>query len=166
MLARRANALTTDELARLRAGASAAPDKAANAVRQALGLREAIYALADAWLAQRDPAQRDLRVLNRYRRAAASRSELVPGTGSLVRKWSVASALVAPLWPVAESACALLTDEQRLARLRACEGDGCGWLFIDQSRSGRRRWCDMTVCGNRAKAARHYASKTSDPDES
>lgn len=38
-----------------------------------------------------------------------------------------------------------------------CPGDGCGWLFLD--RRGRRRWCSMTVCGNRAKARRH-ASRT------
>lgn len=38
------------------------------------------------------------------------------------------------------------------ARLRACED--CDWLFLDLSRGGRRRWCDMAVCGNRAKARR------------
>ncbi|MDP9220673.1 MAG: CGNR zinc finger domain-containing protein, partial [Actinomycetota bacterium] len=35
----------------------------------------------------------------------------------------------------------------------ACPGRGCGWLFADPRR--RRRWCDMAVCGNRAKARRH-----------
>jgi len=38
------------------------------------------------------------------------------------------------------------------ARLRACAA--CDWLFVDLSRGGRRRWCDMAVCGNRAKASR------------
>ena len=42
-------------------------------------------------------------------------------------------------------------------RLRPCADDGCRWLFYDASRQGRRRWCDMTSCGNRAKAARHRA---------
>jgi predicted RNA-binding Zn ribbon-like protein len=37
--------------------------------------------------------------------------------------------------------------------VRACPGAGCGWLFYDPR--GRRRWCVMAVCGNRAKAARH-----------
>ncbi len=37
-------------------------------------------------------------------------------------------------------------------RVRACPGHGCGWLFLDGS--GRRRWCQMAVCGNRAKQAR------------
>ena len=41
-------------------------------------------------------------------------------------------------------------------RTRMCAGDNCGWLFLDSSRNGRRRWCDMATCGNVAKARRHY----------
>jgi predicted RNA-binding Zn ribbon-like protein len=41
-------------------------------------------------------------------------------------------------------------------RLRECQGERCGWLFIDSSKSGRRRWCTMEDCGNRAKARRYY----------
>ncbi len=37
-------------------------------------------------------------------------------------------------------------------RIRQCEGEGCSILFLDLSRSGRRRWCSMSGCGNRAKA--------------
>jgi predicted RNA-binding Zn ribbon-like protein len=42
-------------------------------------------------------------------------------------------------------------------RLRVCANDTCGWLFVDHSPAGRRRWCDMRTCGNRAKVARHRA---------
>ena len=42
-------------------------------------------------------------------------------------------------------------------RLGVCADDTCGWLFIDESPAGRRRWCDMRTCGNRAKVARHRA---------
>lgn len=38
-------------------------------------------------------------------------------------------------------------------RVRAC--GRCGWLFLDSSRGGRRRWCSMSTCGNREKASRH-----------
>ena len=38
-------------------------------------------------------------------------------------------------------------------RLRSCPR--CGWLFLDTSRGGRRRWCSMRVCGNREKVSRH-----------
>jgi predicted RNA-binding Zn ribbon-like protein len=40
-------------------------------------------------------------------------------------------------------------------RIRICDNDTCAWLFYDESRAGRRRWCDMATCGNRAKARRH-----------
>jgi predicted RNA-binding Zn ribbon-like protein len=42
-------------------------------------------------------------------------------------------------------------------RLRLCEGPNCSWVFIDSSKAGRRRWCDMAVCGNTAKSKRFYA---------
>jgi predicted RNA-binding Zn ribbon-like protein len=52
-------------------------------------------------------------------------------------------------------------------RIRICANDRCLWVFYDTSRTGRRRWCDMATCGNRAKAARHRArSKANDPAES
>jgi predicted RNA-binding Zn ribbon-like protein len=42
-------------------------------------------------------------------------------------------------------------------RMKICRN--CGWLFIDRSKNRSRAWCDMTVCGNRAKASRHYRRK-------
>ena len=42
-------------------------------------------------------------------------------------------------------------------RIKTCASDTCEWIFYDGSRTGRRRWCDMATCGNRAKAARHRA---------
>ena len=41
-----------------------------------------------------------------------------------------------------------------LDRVRECQGEDCSWLFLDTSRNGKRRWCDMQACGNRAKARR------------
>jgi predicted RNA-binding Zn ribbon-like protein len=43
------------------------------------------------------------------------------------------------------------------ARLRTCDNETCRWAFHDTSPAGRRRWCSMASCGNRAKAARHRA---------
>lgn len=56
---------------------------------------------------------------------------------------------------VAQSAAELLLTGMQ-DRIKACPGEMCGWLFLDESPSGRRRWCSMAVCGNRAKAKRHY----------
>lgn len=57
---------------------------------------------------------------------------------------------------VAGSLAHYLADHDR-ERLRVCASDTCRWLFVDRSPGGRRRWCDMRVCGNRAKVARHRA---------
>jgi len=48
------------------------------------------------------------------------------------------------------AAAGLLVDRPRIG---ACPGHDCGWLFLNTS--GRRRWCQMAVCGNRAKQAAH-----------
>jgi predicted RNA-binding Zn ribbon-like protein len=63
--------------------------------------------------------------------------------------------------PVLAATADLLTSPAALARVRICAAaDRCAWLFLDTSRNATRRWCDMTLCGNRAKARRHYARTT------
>lgn len=54
---------------------------------------------------------------------------------------------------LAASALSLLSGDL-IRKIRICRN--CGWLFLDRSRNGSRLWCDMTVCGNRSKAKRHY----------
>ncbi|HEX6938971.1 MAG TPA: CGNR zinc finger domain-containing protein [Longimicrobiales bacterium] len=58
-----------------------------------------------------------------------------------------------PLWPVIRSAADLLASGDS-RRIRVCAGPDCGWLFVDRSRNGMRRWCDMKLCGTREKARR------------
>jgi predicted RNA-binding Zn ribbon-like protein len=43
------------------------------------------------------------------------------------------------------------------SRMRICENPQCHWVFKDTSRTGKRKWCSMRSCGNRAKVARHRA---------
>jgi predicted RNA-binding Zn ribbon-like protein len=51
------------------------------------------------------------------------------------------------------------------SRFRICANDACRWVFEDGSRAGRRRWCDMQTCGNRAKARRFRSRrKAATPD--
>lgn len=57
---------------------------------------------------------------------------------------------------MAMSATELLLGRDRSA-LRLCPGHRCGWLFLDRSRGGLRRWCQMETCGNRAKARAHHS---------
>jgi predicted RNA-binding Zn ribbon-like protein len=51
---------------------------------------------------------------------------------------------------------ARLLEHEDLSRLRECQDDDCGWLFLDRSKNGSRRWCSSRDCGNRARAKRHY----------
>jgi predicted RNA-binding Zn ribbon-like protein len=59
------------------------------------------------------------------------------------------------LAPVVWSAADLLVDKEA-RRVRQRLKDHCRWLFVDDSKSGTRRWWSLTSCGNRAKAQRHY----------
>ena len=45
------------------------------------------------------------------------------------------------------------------ARLKACPGRDCGWVFYDRSRNGSSGWCSMSVCGQREKARAYRARR-------
>jgi len=62
---------------------------------------------------------------------------------------------------IARSAAEIVVEGQA-ARLRLCANPNCGLFFCDTSRTGLRRWCSMSVCGNRHKVAafaRKHASR-------
>ena len=88
-------------------------------------------------------------------RSAGTRRLDVQGDGSFVRSFvSVGDAFAGLLIPIVEGAAdALILAE--LSRVRRCADPRCGRVFQDETKNGRRRWCDMATCGNRAKAARH-----------
>ncbi len=65
---------------------------------------------------------------------------------------SVPDLLAPVLWSAGD-----LVFRARQRRIRQCANEQCLWLFVDESKSGTRRWCDMASCGNRAKARRHYS---------
>jgi len=122
--------------------------------RRALALREALFVLL-----RRQPGgghAAPLETLN-AELSKARRQELVDGNADTFRSaWPPSPALDRALWPIASSAADLLTSP-RLRRIRECEGEACGWLFLDTSKAGRRRWCSMADCGNRAKTDRRRA---------
>jgi hypothetical protein len=68
--------------------------------------------------------------------------------------WELPEDLALPLDNLALPAADLLTGPSR-AQVRVCAGESCGWLFLDPR--GRRRWCSMATCGNRAKVRAHAA---------
>jgi len=149
--------LSADVLAALPAEARLRPADAASAVQRAVVLREALHRIFLAIASGDGPDPHDLAVLNRALADALSHASLEPRGDGYVWSWAGADRFLdAPLWPVVRSAADLLTTPA-LTTLRVCAAERCAWLFVDTSRNGSRRWCDMRTCGNRAKARRHHA---------
>ena len=132
---------------------------AASLFAEALAEREAIYRLFFACAAGSAPAPADLTRLNQALGEAPARRALdAKGRGFGWRIARLAPSAPLLLTPVLWSAADLLAGP-RLERLRHCANPHCQWLFLDDSKSGNRRWCAMSACGNRAKAHRHYLRK-------
>jgi predicted RNA-binding Zn ribbon-like protein len=137
----------------LRARAARRPAEARAAFRRAVELREAIFALFSAVAGGRPLPESALARLNAALPPALSHQRLDSDGPHARWAWSDETHLDRILWPVLRKAAALLTSPD-LSRLRECAASDCAWLFLDASRNGTRRWCDMTVCGNREKARR------------
>ena len=133
------------------------PAAASKALARAKSLREALYELAASLASGRAPRKESLELLQEYWIAGTKAQALAFDDGRLTAELDpdaddldliaamVAYRLVQFVLPLP------------MERLRLCEGPNCSWLFIDRSKGGRRRWCDMAVCGNAAKSRRFYA---------
>ena len=149
-------ALTPDDAERLNQEAFQRPAEAEVVFHRAIDLREAIYRIFAAAADGRPPRMGDLPILNAAIALAQTRRQLVYTPAGFQWVWIPEQDRLDPmLWPVALSAGELLTSA-RLSRVKECANDTCSWLFVDMSRNRSRRWCDMSDCGNRAKARRHY----------
>lgn len=152
----RAGILNGEEAARLKRMARRSPTEALTVVERAIALREATHQVFSAAAAGRRVQGDALELLNAELGRAMARSQVVAADGSFTWVWSEGGrALDSMLWPIARSAADLLTGGD-LSAVRQCSGHACGWLFLDTSRNRTRRWCEMRICGNRAKARRHH----------
>jgi predicted RNA-binding Zn ribbon-like protein len=148
--------LSDESAHRLRREAARRPAQADRVLKQAVALREAIYRIFSEVAAGSSPQVADVEALNAALAEALTHLRVLPEADLFAWGWTGdAEALDRMLWPVARSAANLLTSEE-LERVGECQGEGCGWLFMDMSRNRSRRWCDMGDCGNRAKARRYY----------
>jgi predicted RNA-binding Zn ribbon-like protein len=131
------------------------PAAAARVLRRALALREAIHAIASALAHHAAPPAGALLIVNRELSLAMSRAALHSTAHGFAWDWSGAElALDLPIWPIARSAADLLTENAQ-DRVKQCAGAHCGWVFLDLTKNNRRRWCEMEVCGSRAKVRRY-----------
>jgi len=142
--------------------AQAQPQAAAHLFELALAMREVLWRVFGALTGGAAVAEPDLAALNQALAEAPPRGELARDAASGAFVWRVAAgapSMPALLAPVLWSAADLITRATRVeksGRIRQCANPKCLYLFIDASKGGTRRWCDMNSCGNRAKAARHY----------
>jgi len=145
---------------RLRRLAAARPRGARAGLSAALRARDALRAVFTAVAAGERPGP-GLVELNALVGEAMGRLQLSEGTsrrgGDGPRagwQWrGMDQRLDSLLWPVVRSAADLLTSDEA-GRIRMCAGSACGWMYVDRSRNGLRRWCQMRTCGTREKSRR------------
>jgi len=140
------------DLAALARQAAADRRAAGAALGRCRRLRETLHDTLVALISGRAVPAAVLQALDRLRRSAAARSALVASrSGVAARPTLAGSGLDLVADEVLADALRLL-EAPALDRLRVCGGAHCGWLFLDQSKAGRRRWCDMATCGAAQKA--------------
>ncbi len=131
--------------------------RAARVFAEAITLREVISGSFSAVAIGERIREPDFVALKSALAEAPARNQLErTGDGYAWRveqpRLSVPDILAPVLWSAADL---VFNAPQR--QIRQCANEQCLWLFVDESKSGTRRWCDMASCGNRAKARRHYA---------
>lgn len=155
--------LTEEQEQHLLQEASAHPREAIKTFERALALREAIYRVFSAVAGGSVPQSEDLGLIQSIFAEAMAHASLSSTAHEFSWEWGAGDEhgeeLRLLLWPVAHSAIELLTSSEEWKRIKECPG--CGWLFLDRSKTGNRRWCSMDECGSRAKMRRQYARKHS-----
>jgi predicted RNA-binding Zn ribbon-like protein len=132
------------------------PGQGTMALTRAISLREAIYRLFSASTDKCALVTDDLAILNEILTDALTAMRVIGMEDGYTWTWGTDEVTCdQALWPVALSTANLLTSSG-LRLVRECAAPDCAWLFLDTTRNRSRRWCDMKVCGNRAKARRHY----------
>jgi predicted RNA-binding Zn ribbon-like protein len=132
-------------------------EEAARRLERYRHLREVVLAIVHEVEATGHPSPDGLRDLNHILRHGLHYHQLERDPdGTRYTFAQVGDRLDQARATIASSLAQFLADESP-SRLRSCANDGCRYLFIDRSPTGRRRWCDMRTCGNQAKVARHRA---------
>ncbi len=150
-----AGLLTADEEREMLKNGKRNPGEAARIFEEARDLREAIFRVFSAAATGRDASAGEVGDLNGFVSRTMGAARLEKRGARYAVGFPRGQGLDRMLAPIVWSAVQLLTGGS-LGRVRECSGDTCGWLFVDASKNGSRKWCEMRDCGNRAKARRHY----------
>jgi len=151
---RQHNLLHGDAAVRYTARAAADPALAARTLERVRRTRAAMRDLVDATVEHRPPGREHLAEINRALRTHYVYVLVPAPDGVSLDHRHEGDPVEGALARLSESI-AREVSQGHVERLRTCADESCRWAFFDTSRTGRRRWCDMSTCGNRAKAARH-----------
>jgi predicted RNA-binding Zn ribbon-like protein len=132
------------------------PDAAARVLARIKRVRDALRNVAYAVAEDRSPSTSALSEVNRALRAREIIELEADEDGCRVGHRHVGDPVDDALARLAQPIVQAISAGNE-ERIRICANDQCRWIFFDESPTGRRRWCDMATCGNRAKAARHRA---------
>ncbi len=148
--------LDSERSASIRRRAQQQPAGATAALADARRIRSALRLLAERGAVSSEISFNTVAEINRVLgRSAGTRRLEGRADGAFVRSFvPVGDAFAGLMIPIVESAADALVLRE-LGRVRSCGDPRCNRVFFDSTRNGRRRWCDMATCGNRAKAARH-----------
>jgi predicted RNA-binding Zn ribbon-like protein len=139
------------------------PDSATQCLHDLRVQRESLYRFITAFIDEKPIPESDRQRIERSFRMAFTHAQLVPSDVQPL-KWLVGledTRLLLVQHRLALAGSTLVTDPVG-SSIRQCER--CSWLFLDFSATKRRRWCSMAVCGNRAKALRHYSKSRENRD--
>lgn len=125
---------------------------------EAVLLREAIHDTAQSLILNKRPRKDDIELINRTAKFSIAVPQLHGSADGV--KWETAHPAKAALAVIARDAITLIGVTGR-GRLKMCDSGSCRMLFVDTSPSNRRRWCAMSICGNRQKVAMHRQRKMS-----
>ena len=122
-------------------------------VMRGRSLRDTIYQINSNVVAGTPPTKKLLHNLTAAHAEVLATATLTPQGDNYGWAWHPKAELTAAiLGPITRSALNLLVEAD-LSRIKQCRGNHCGWLFFDNTKNRSRQWCDMSVCGNRAKAS-------------
>ena len=135
------------------------PEQAESALNEMKAVRQELYTIFSSVAAhevQNLPTE-PIKFINHYLAIALSKTRLEVKNNQLqVQLGDNSSDLLLPLWHVLQSTIDVLNSPQK-EFIKECPS--CGWLFLDQTKNKKRRWCSPVSCGSTDKAKRYYHNK-------
>ena len=155
--AKKAGILQPAEMLNLEKAAQTSDKKARDFFSEALSIRSLLYSIFQPISQGQKVKTGDIEVLNAFVASYRNFLEITASKEGFTEKWNFArDNFLSVTAPIIKSARELLLSD-KLKRVKECPN--CGWLFLDTTKNGKRRWCSMEDCGSNVKALEYYYRK-------